>query len=105
MNRRDRNATWALIALCSLLPALAGCGGPGERGEKVSVAASAFERALDGADRAALCAALAPETRREVEDSEKKACLDAIGAQHRVREFEQRVRTFGQTGVELTPEA
>ncbi|AGJ52582.1 hypothetical protein F750_0071 [Streptomyces sp. PAMC 26508] len=28
-----------------------------------------------------------------------------IRAQHGVREFEQRVRTLGQTGVELTPEA
>ncbi|GAA3236328.1 hypothetical protein GCM10020256_54910 [Streptomyces thermocoprophilus] len=28
-----------------------------------------------------------------------------IGAQHRVRELEQGVRTPGQTGMELTPEA
>lgn len=81
MNGRGRRVPRALLTLCAVLPVLAGCGGPGERGDQVTAAATAFERALDGDDRAALCAALAPETRSEVEESEKKPCLDAVGAQ------------------------
>ncbi|MET9594197.1 hypothetical protein ABZY45_25205 [Streptomyces sp. NPDC006516] len=81
MSGRGRHAPRALIALCALVPVLAGCGGPGERGDQVKGVARTFERALDGDDRAALCAALAPETRSKVEDSEKKPCLDAIDAQ------------------------
>lgn len=61
--------------------ALAGCGGAGERSAGVSAAATAFEQVLDSRDGAALCAALAPQTRGEVEDSEKKPCADGIGAQ------------------------
>jgi hypothetical protein len=64
-----------------LLPGVAACGGPGERGAAASAAAAAFERARAEGDGAAMCAALAPETRGEVEESEKKACAEAISAQ------------------------
>ncbi|MFF1446532.1 hypothetical protein [Streptomyces sp. NPDC058295] len=61
--------------------ALAACDSTEQRSAKVSTAATAFEEALSKGDRAALCAALAPQTRKEVEDSAKKACADAITAQ------------------------
>lgn len=80
MNGRRRRSTRILFP-CALLLSLAACGGTAERSAKVSDAAAAFEKALSGGDRAALCAALAPETRGGVEDAEKKACVDAIGAQ------------------------
>lgn len=72
-----RRITWALL-LGALMLALSACGGSAARKASASAAATAFEKALSGGDRTALCAALAPETRGEVEDSAKKACADAI---------------------------
>jgi hypothetical protein len=69
------------LGVLLLLLGLSACGGTGERDASASAAATAFEQALAGDDRAALCTALAPETLSEVEDSEKKACDEAIGAQ------------------------
>ncbi|MGW6923250.1 hypothetical protein ACWGA9_18580 [Streptomyces sp. NPDC054950] len=69
------------LSLCALLLVLAACGGTEQRSAKASSAATAFEKALSKGDRAALCAALAPQTRKEVENSAKKACADAITAQ------------------------
>ncbi|OQR59723.1 hypothetical protein B6E66_33745 [Streptomyces maremycinicus] len=60
---------------------MSACGGTGQRGDRASSAATAFEKALSSGDRTALCAALAPETRKEVESSAKKACPDAISAE------------------------
>ncbi|WP_405771098.1 hypothetical protein OHU34_39745 [Streptomyces sp. NBC_00080] len=82
MSGQGRRLTRAwTIPLCALLLALGACGGTEQRGAKVSTAATAFEEALSKGDRAELCAALAPQTRKEVEDSAKKACVDAITAQ------------------------
>ncbi|WP_406004921.1 hypothetical protein OG440_01165 [Streptomyces sp. NBC_00637] len=77
---RGRRITRGL-SLCALVLALAACGGTSEREVAASAAATAFETALSGGDRAALCAALAPGTRSEVEDAAKKPCADTIGAQ------------------------
>jgi hypothetical protein len=76
-----RRATRLLLALGVLVWGLAGCGSAGERVTDASSAARAFERALDEGDRAGICEALAPETRGELEDSEKKACTDGIRGQ------------------------
>ncbi|KUF16373.1 hypothetical protein AT728_11135 [Streptomyces silvensis] len=81
MSERPRHITRLLLTLGPLVLALTGCGGAGERGAEASAAAAAFEQVLADRDRTALCAALAPETRGEVENSEKKPCVDAIGAQ------------------------
>ncbi|MFJ9026468.1 hypothetical protein ACIRPU_41940 [Streptomyces sp. NPDC102259] len=64
-----------------ILLVLAACGGTGQRSAKASDAATAFEKALSKGDRVALCAALAPQTRKEVENSAKKACTAAMTAQ------------------------
>jgi hypothetical protein len=80
MSGQRRHVTGVLATVCGLVLGLAACG-PGEREASASEAATAFERAQDAGDRAALCAALAPNTRDEVEESEKKACVDVIDAQ------------------------
>ncbi|MFI9766729.1 hypothetical protein ACIHJG_07675 [Streptomyces sp. NPDC052415] len=70
-----------LTVLCALGLALTGCLGEGERAAGASAAATAFEELLRSEDGTGLCAALAPETRSEVEQSEQKECADAITAQ------------------------
>lgn len=69
-------------SLCLFLLVLAACGGAEQRSANVSTAATAFEEALNEGDRAALCTALAPQTRKEVESAAKKVCVDAIEAQN-----------------------
>ncbi|MFC9915540.1 hypothetical protein [Streptomyces sp. NPDC127197] len=64
-----------------LVLALGGCGSAGERSSDASAAATEFERLLRSADANGLCAALAPETRSELEESEKSSCAEAIAAQ------------------------
>ncbi|MFJ6087843.1 hypothetical protein ACIQI8_41325 [Streptomyces sp. NPDC092369] len=81
MSGQRRRVTGVLLAVCALLLGLTACGGAGGRSASASAAATAFERSLARGDRAAICAALAPQTLSEVEDSEKKACVDAIGSQ------------------------
>lgn len=81
MHVQRRRITRTMLPLGAVLLGLTACGGPGEREADASAAATAFERDLDGGDRTAMCAALAPNTRSEIEDAEKKACADAIGAQ------------------------
>ncbi|MES5818083.1 hypothetical protein [Streptomyces sp. RG80] len=71
--------TLAVLSLCGL--GLAGCDSAGERESAASAAATGFERLLRSDDTAGLCAALAPETRSEVEESEKEACEKAIASQ------------------------
>jgi hypothetical protein len=78
---RRQRVTRVLVSACALVLGPAACGGTGERDARASSAAAAFEKALTGDDRPALCAALAPGTRSEVEDAEKKTCTDAIGTQ------------------------
>lgn len=57
---------------------LVGCAGAGERGADAADAASAFERSLGVRDAAAVCAALAPSTRQELEGTEKAACDESF---------------------------
>lgn len=79
---RGRRLTRArALSLCVFLLLLAACGGTGQRRAQVSTAAAAFEEALSEGDGAALCTALAPQTRQEVESAAKKACADAIETQ------------------------
>jgi hypothetical protein len=81
MSGQRRHVTRVLVTVCGLVLGLAACGGAGEREASASEAATVFEQARDAGDRTALCAALAPNTRGELEDSEKKACVDVIDAQ------------------------
>ncbi|MFI2780451.1 hypothetical protein [Streptomyces sp. ALB3] len=81
MSGRRRRTSRVLVWASALLVSLSACGGAGGRSAEVSAAAAALERSLADGDRAATCAALAPETLGEVEEAEKKACVDAIGTQ------------------------
>ncbi|MEV7676460.1 hypothetical protein [Streptomyces sp. NPDC088752] len=71
----------SLLAVPVLGMTLAGCGGSGERSTGASAAATSFEQAVQKGDLKAACAALAPDTRSELEESEKKACHVGIAAE------------------------
>ncbi|MGW7051046.1 hypothetical protein [Streptomyces sp. NPDC054887] len=63
----------------SLVGALAGCGGSAdEREDRAAIAVQRFEDALSSDDARALCAALAPGTRSELEDSQERPCVEVI---------------------------
>jgi uncharacterized protein YceK len=70
-----------LISLALLGLVLSGCGSVQERRSDAETAATGFERLLRADDPAGLCTALAPETRGELEDSEKASCEKAISSQ------------------------
>ncbi|MEU0967331.1 hypothetical protein ABZ357_18545 [Streptomyces sp. NPDC005917] len=57
---------------------LTGCTTLGERETAASRAALSFEESLRRKDGARACAALAPQTRQEVEQSAKKPCVQAL---------------------------
>ncbi|MFE3850056.1 hypothetical protein ACFXPN_02815 [Streptomyces griseorubiginosus] len=71
--------TFLALALLGLV--LSGCGSVGERRSDAETAATGFERLLHAHDPAGLCEALAPETRGELEESEKESCDQAITSQ------------------------
>ena len=75
---RTKPLLGTLMLLSLLGPALGACGTAGDRRADVADAAGAFERMLSAHDGTGLCAALAPETRSAVEESEKKDCAQAI---------------------------
>lgn len=74
----ERRRIGTLVLLSTLGLALGACLGPGERGTAASAAATEFERLWESADAHGLCAALAPETRTELEASEKEDCTAVI---------------------------
>ncbi|MEU8984383.1 hypothetical protein [Streptomyces sp. NPDC048309] len=57
---------------------LTGCSTLGEREAAASRAALRFEESVRQADGTRACAALAPETRQELEESAKMACAKAL---------------------------
>ncbi|MFF0014036.1 hypothetical protein [Streptomyces sp. NPDC005374] len=79
MRKVLRSGTLVFLALIG--PALAGCGSVGDRRSDAESTAAVFERLLRTDDANGLCAVLAPETRGELEDSEKANCAKAIAAQ------------------------
>lgn len=68
--------SWTLLALLPALVLLSGCDG---RASNARSAAAAFERAWQVHDAKAVCAALAPGTRSELEADEQTACPQALG--------------------------
>jgi hypothetical protein len=74
-----RISTLIFLALLGLV--LSGCGSAGERRSDAETAATGFERLLRADDPTGLCTALAPETRSELEESEKASCEKAISSQ------------------------
>ncbi|MDN3025422.1 hypothetical protein [Streptomyces sp. S.PB5] len=71
--------TLLFLSVCGLV--VGGCDSAGQRDSAATAAATAFERLLDSDDAKGLCAALAPETRSELMQSEKSSCEKAIASQ------------------------
>lgn len=70
---------WSCAALLAFACAvLTGCSTPGEREAAASAAAENFANSVRHFDGARACAALAPETRQELEQSAKTSCAKAI---------------------------
>ncbi|MEV5173259.1 hypothetical protein AB0L10_19730 [Streptomyces flaveolus] len=71
---------WRRTGLAALLCAvcLSGCATLGERETAASRAAVRFEESVRRADGPRGCAALAPETRQEVEQSAESSCAKAL---------------------------
>ncbi|MFF5703775.1 hypothetical protein ACFY7H_14895 [Streptomyces sp. NPDC012794] len=77
--RRRLPRTLAAALVCSATSALlAGCGAPAPRQHAARDAAAAFERALAGSDYPAACELLAPGTREQLEQEEKRPCAEAL---------------------------
>ncbi|MFF1720206.1 hypothetical protein [Streptomyces sviceus] len=79
MHQPHRISMLMFLALLGLV--LSGCGSVGERRSDAETAATGFERLLRADDPTGLCTALAPETRGELERSEKASCEKAISSQ------------------------
>ncbi|MFE3031292.1 hypothetical protein ACFXKY_06545 [Streptomyces canus] len=79
MRKPRRISTLTFLALLGLV--LSGCGSVGERRSDAERAATGFERLLRADDPTGLCTALAPETRSELQQSEKASCEKAISSQ------------------------
>lgn len=67
------------LSALAVLFAVSACGTLPERRDDVTAEVSRFERALAAGQHEQLCAALAPTTREEWEQSAKSPCEDAIG--------------------------
>jgi hypothetical protein len=68
-----------VMLLCGVALVAPGCGRDGDRAEVRSVA-DRFLRALEEHDGAAACAALSPDTRKQLEDDEQQPCREAVGS-------------------------
>jgi hypothetical protein len=68
-----------IIALLLLCLGATGCGRSADR-DRATAVAERFFAAIDSGDGAVACAQLAPDTRKALEDDERKPCPQAIGA-------------------------
>ncbi|MFE6132254.1 hypothetical protein ACFQ6Q_28960 [Streptomyces sp. NPDC056437] len=66
------------VCAVALVGVLAGCGSVDEREAAIRSAVEQFDAAAAAKDGASLCAALAPGTRSELEDSEQQPCAEAV---------------------------
>jgi hypothetical protein len=73
--RRYGPAAGALVALATA----SGCDTLSARSDEVTAEVIRFERALVAGQSGRLCAALAPATKEELEQSAKSGCVQAIG--------------------------
>src|SRR4051812_19030743 len=67
------------IGVLAVLATVSACGGLPERRDGATAEATRFERALKAGEHGRLCAALAPATREELEQSARSRCERAIG--------------------------
>ncbi|WPO69710.1 hypothetical protein [Streptomyces sp. KN37] len=71
-------ATRSGLLAAALLGALTGCGNADAREDAAAEAASRFEASLRASDAVRGCAALAPGTRDELEQSSEQPCVRAL---------------------------
>ncbi|MFI9150984.1 hypothetical protein [Streptomyces sp. NPDC053367] len=69
---------WRWVALVAVAAGLAGCATLGERETAASRAAQRFAESVRREDGPRACAALAPETRQELEQSAESPCPEAL---------------------------
>jgi hypothetical protein len=69
---------WTVLGLLLLCLGATGCGRGGYRAQATRVAERFFS-AVGSGDGATACAQLSPDTRKALEDDERKPCRDAIG--------------------------
>lgn len=67
------------VSVVVLAAAAAGCGQLSAREDAAAAVVAGFEQASAADDTAAMCAALAPGTREELEDREHTGCERAVG--------------------------
>ncbi|MET9962414.1 hypothetical protein ABZ128_25695 [Streptomyces sp. NPDC006326] len=103
--RAPRRPALALAAAAlSTAGLLTACGTADERGADARSAAVSFEAAVKARDFSAACAALAPQTRAEVESSEEKACPDALAGMDLPQAGRpDRVNVYGRQAQVVTP--
>ncbi|WP_405652197.1 hypothetical protein [Streptomyces sp. RK9] len=70
--------SWVLVSALALVCAVSGCGTVDGRREAVRAAVARFEQAVRTGDAAALCGALAPGTREELELSGQSTCAASV---------------------------
>ncbi|RSS84173.1 hypothetical protein EF918_01435 [Streptomyces sp. WAC06614] len=61
--------------------AASGCGGPAAREDAAAAVGAAFAAAVTAGDHVRACALLAPQTRQELEQNERKNCPSAFASQ------------------------
>jgi hypothetical protein len=82
----------SVLGLLLLCLGATGCGPAGDRAQATQVAERFFS-AVGSGDGATACAQLSPDTRKALEDDERKPCRDAIGG--------LRIETGALTDVEV----
>ncbi|MGW3152172.1 MULTISPECIES: hypothetical protein [Streptomyces] len=88
---------WTGVAVFTCAVGLAGCTTLGEREAAASTAALRFEESVRRADGTRACAALAPQTRQELEQSAKAPCAEALpGEQLTYGGLVREVQVYGQ---------
>ncbi|MEU7502822.1 hypothetical protein ACFZBM_01780 [Streptomyces lavendulae] len=84
--------------------AAAGCGAPAARQNAAAAAGAAFEAAVAAGDHVRACGLLAPQTRKQLEQDEQKACPAAFASQElpRTRGIQEEEAYGRQAMVRMT---
>ncbi|MGW7465990.1 hypothetical protein ACWGJT_15105 [Streptomyces xantholiticus] len=86
------------VGALAVITAVSACGSLSERRDEVTMGVARFEQALGAGQYERLCAALAPATREELEQSAKSPCQQAIG---RAIEDQELPAAGGVRGVDV----
>lgn len=75
---------------------VSGCGGVSNKQAEATAVAKAFYAALEDGDGSAACAALSPETRSKLEESEGQPCQEAVTSLHLSARSVRTVDAYGR---------